>query len=160
MKNQSIPSILPACISWDTPKADSGILKTNRETVRAQTRSVRKQLHYYRDWHQKKLTCRLINAYVPGLEVYCMATISMEEADRLTYAGTPPSLRVEPTATQKSSSYCTVHNCDMVLHVLVVAANQTRNVLYRKLKLWLLKYWSHSLTLSLKKHLSYSHKYS
>lgn len=61
-----------------------------------------------------------------------MATISMEEADRLTYAGTPPSLRVEPTATQKSFSYFTVSDCHMVLHLLVLAANQTSNVLYWK----------------------------
>jgi hypothetical protein len=31
------------------------------------------------------------------LEVYCIAIISIEEAERLTYAGTPPSLLVEPT---------------------------------------------------------------
>lgn len=35
--------------------------------------------------------------FLPGFEVYCIAIISIEEADRLTYAGTPPSLRVEPT---------------------------------------------------------------
>lgn len=42
--------------------------------------------------------------YLPGFEVYCIAIISIEEADRLTYAGTPPSLRVEPTLKNQKTS--------------------------------------------------------
>lgn len=46
--------------------------------------------------------------YLPGFDVYCMAIISIEEADRLTYAGIPPSRRVEPTLkSQKASVYRT-----------------------------------------------------
>lgn len=80
------------------------------------------------------ISCSLINAYVPGFEVYCMAIISMEEADRFTYAGMPPSLRVEPTATHKSFSYFIAHDCHIVLHLLVLADNQTSRVLHWKHK--------------------------
>lgn len=38
---------------------------------------------------------------LPGFVVYCIAIISIEEADRLTYVGTPPSLRVDPTAFER-----------------------------------------------------------
>lgn len=55
-----------------------------------------------------------------------MAIISMEEADRLTYAGTPASLRVEPTATHNTFPHFKVHGCHMMLHVLVHTANQIR----------------------------------
>lgn len=63
-----------------------------------------------------------MNVNVPGFEVYCMAIISMEEADRLTYAGTPPSLRVEPTATQNAFPNFKVHVCHMMFHVSVITA--------------------------------------
>lgn len=36
------------------------------------------------------------NSHVPGLDVYCIAIISMDDAERLTWAGTP-SLLEEPT---------------------------------------------------------------
>lgn len=37
--------------------------------------------------------------HLPGLEVYCIAIISIEDAERLTWAGTP-SLPEEPTETK------------------------------------------------------------
>lgn len=47
--------------------------------------------------------------YLPGFEVHCIAIISIEEADRLTYAGTPPSLRVEPTLKIKKHQFIEIN---------------------------------------------------
>lgn len=76
VSKEEIPSTLPVCASLDTPVTDSDKL--------GRSRAGRKQRGSTFQSTSQQIRMHALHSALPGFEVYCIAIMSIEDADRLT----------------------------------------------------------------------------